>query len=393
MPGPATVRALAHHHVRKEAQILRHTTPGTRRSASARLALLALAALALAGCAGTASGSSAETPADDGVRLADVTIASDPRTLEGPRTAVLPGGAIDPIATDPSPQLPVTVTDMQGTEVTITDTSRILALDVYGSLSRIVFELGLGDNVVGRDTSSSFAEIADLPRVTSNGHDLTGEAILELAPTVILTDTSLGPWDVILQMRDAGIPVVVLDPHRDISAIPELIGSVAEALGVPEEGAALAARTDTAVQAKLSEIAAIAPQDPSEKLRMSFLYVRGQSGVYYMFGDGSGAEALVTALGGIDVSREIGFDGMRPLNDEGLVKAAPDVILMMTKGLESVGGVDGLLTQLPAVANTPAGQARRIIDMPDSDILSFGPNTADILDALAVAIYASQDTP
>lgn len=365
-----------------------------RRTAPVAVALLVLAAFALAGCAGPATGTSPAAPVDAGTRLADVVPAPDPHALRGPATAVLASSAIDPVATSPTPHLPVTVTDMQGTEVTITDTSRILALDVYGSLSRIVFELGLGDNVVGRDTSSSFAEIQDRPLVTTNGHELTGESILELAPTVILTDTSLGPWDVILQMRDAGIPVVVLDPHRDISSIPNLITDVAEALGVPEEGAQLAERADSAVQAKLAEIAAIAPQDPSEKLRMAFLYVRGQSGVYYMFGDGSGAEALVTALGGIDVSREVGLDGMKPLNDEGLVKAAPDVILMMTKGLESVGGVDGLLEQLPAVANTPAGQARRIIDMPDSDILSFGPNTADVLDALAVAIYASaQETP
>ena len=54
-----------------------------------------------------------------------------------------------------APTLPVTVTDAQGTRVTITDTSRILALDVYGTLARTVFELGLGDSVVGRDVSTA----------------------------------------------------------------------------------------------------------------------------------------------------------------------------------------------------------------------------------------------
>src|SRR5690606_3307378 len=130
------------------------------------------------------------------------------------------------------------------------------------------------------------------PLVTSSGPELAAEATLDLAPTVILTDTSLGPWDVVLQMRDAGIPVVVLDPKRDLSTVPTLVTDVAHALGVPEEGALLAERTDAAVQAKLAEIAAVAPQDPAEKLRIAFLYVRGQSGVYYMFGDGSGVEAL-----------------------------------------------------------------------------------------------------
>ena len=354
--------------------------------------LLAPLALALAACSATSTAAPGTQADDGGTRLADVRIAEDPRALAGPRTATVDESAVDPVAVSPTPALPVTVTDMQGSEVTVTDASRILALDMHGTLARIVFELGLGDNVVGRDTSSTFAEIADRPLVTSNGHELAAEAILDLAPTVILTDTSLGPWDVVLQMRDAGIPVVVLDPKRDLSTVPTLVRDVAHALGVPEEGALLAERTDAAVQAKLAEIAAVAPQYPAEKLRIAFLYVRGQSGVYYMFGDGSGVEALVVGLGGIDVSREVGLDGMRPLNDEGLVKAAPDVILMMTKGLESVGGVDGLLTQLPAVASTPAGQARRIIDMPDSQVLAFGPGTAEVLDALAVALYA-EDAP
>ena len=51
-----------------------------------------------------------------------------------------------------------------------------------------------------------------------------------------------------------------------------------------------------------AQIAAIAPADPAKKLRMMFLYVRGQSGVYYLFGEESGADSLIDALGGIDVA-------------------------------------------------------------------------------------------
>jgi iron complex transport system substrate-binding protein len=53
-----------------------------------------------------------------------------------------------------------------------------------------------------------------------------------------------------------------------------------------------------------------------------------------------------------------------------------------------VGGVDGLVERLPAVAQTPAGRHRRIVDMDDREVLSFGPITAGVLDALARAIYA-----
>ena len=65
---------------------------------------------------------------------------------------------------------------------------------------------------------------------------------------------------------------------------------------------------------------------------------------------------------------------------------------MMTKGLESVGGVDGLLDRLPAIANTPAGQHRRIVDMQDTQVLSFGPRTAEVLNSLAVSVYAPESS-
>lgn len=363
-----------------------------RRTACGTLALV----VAMTGAACSlpeALGGSSAGQVVDSRPLAELDVLASPKSHVGPSTAVLADSAIEPVAQAPVSALPVTVTDMQGTEVTITDTSRILALDLYGSTARIVFELGLGDQVVGRDLSSGFPEIADEPLVTSNGHELNGETILELAPSVIITDTTLGPWDVVLQMRDAGIPVVVVDSHRNMENVGSLIRGVGDALGVPEEAEALAQRTEAEITAKLAEVQAIVPTDPAERLRVVFLYVRGQAGVYYMFGRGSGADSLITALGGVDVASEIGWDGMRPLNDEGLVAAQPDLILMMTKGLESVDGVDGLLEQLPAIAQTPAGQHRRIVDMSDTEILSYGPSTAGVLDALARAVYAPVPAP
>ncbi|MGV8912615.1 MAG: hypothetical protein ACOH14_08375 [Rhodoglobus sp.] len=60
----------------------------------------------------------------------------------------------------------------------------------------------------------------------------------------------------------------------------------------------------------------------------------------------------------------------------------------MTNGLESVGGVNGLLEARPAVALTEAGKNQRFVEMDDGEILSFGPRTVMELDALARAIYA-----
>lgn len=364
----------------------------SRRSPLRRLPLAVAAALALvvavAGCSGPASGNgggAGVTP-----RLSDAHPVSDPKAWKGATSARINASPVDPVTTG-AQKLPATVTDTQGEKVTVKDTSRILALDIYGTLSRTVFELGFGKQVVGRDISSGFPEIKDRPLVTENGHDLNAEAILALSPTLIITDTSLGPWDTILQMREAGIPVVVVDSKRSVDSVDTLVGEVAAALGVPQRGEVLSKRVDSTTKAAIAAIAKVAPEREQDKLRMVFLYVRGQAGVYYMFGKGSGADALIDALGGHDVSSEIGWNGMRPITDEGIVAARPDLILMMTDGLKSVGGVDGLLERVPALQQTPAGEHRRVVDMADTQILSFGPDTARVLEALAVAIYAPED--
>jgi iron complex transport system substrate-binding protein len=63
----------------------------------------------------------------------------------------------------------------------------------------------------------------------------------------------------------------------------------------------------------------------------------------------------------------------------------PDVILVMTKGLQSVGGVSGLV-ELPGIAQTAAGENQRVIAVDDSLLLSFGPRTPDLLKKLAAAM-------
>lgn len=360
--------------------VLRSTTRG--------IAFLLISSVVLAGCGDKAGNHASDDDNASAPDISKVKRLADPKDHIGEAHAPLPNTAISPIADNPTPKLPVTVTDSQGTKVTVKDTSRILALDIYGTISQTVFELGLGDNVVGRDISTQFDEAKKLPLVTSNGHDLNAEAMLELDPTVILTDTSLGPWDAILQMRDAGIPVVVVDSSRSLDNVGTLTQEIADSLGLPSQGKELAQKIVADADAVEAKIQAVAPASVQDKLRTVFLYVRGQAGVYYMFGEDSGADGLINALGGYDVSSEIKWKGMKPVNDEGLIAAQPDLILMMSDGLSSVGGVDGLLKRLPAIAQTPAGQNRRIVDMRDNGILSFGPRTAEILNSLAVAIYA-----
>ncbi|WP_329138878.1 ABC transporter substrate-binding protein [Streptomyces sp. NBC_01476] len=369
--------------------------PPPRRVAAVTAALVLAAAATACGGGGsapTAAGGSVTATRNPVLPWSQLKPLADPRTYQGPTTATVADADITPVTTAPHPVLPASVTDNQGTKVTVRSVDRILALDLYGTLSATVYGLGLGGELVGRDQSTGFPEAAKLPVVTGSTHQLNAEAILKLHPTVLITDSTLGPWDVVLQMRSAGIPVVVVDAKRGIATVRPLVDQVAAALGVRAEGKLLGDRLDTQIAAEKAQIAKVVPAEPARRLRVEFLYVRGQAGVYYIFGQGSGADSLIDAVGGVDVATRAGIKGFSPLNAEALAKTRPDVIIMMTLGLQSVGGVDGAL-KLPGVAQTPAGRQRRIVDMSDYQVLSFGPLTAPVLDGLARALYAPGQDP
>ncbi|MFF9341846.1 hemin ABC transporter substrate-binding protein [Streptomyces sp. NPDC014773] len=294
------------------------------------------------------------------------------------RTAAAPD-RVEPLPSPASPRLPVTVASADGRKVTVGSAERIVPLS--GSLSEIVFTLGLGDRVVARDVTATFEQAADLPVVT-RAHDVSAESVLSLRPTLVLAESTTGPAEAVAQIRDAGVPLVVVPAAGDLDDVGGRIDDVAAALGVPAAGTALRERTAERLDAVRRKVPARA-----DRPRVAFLYVRGSAAVYLLGGAGSGASSLLEAAGAVDAGKESGLEkDFTPLTSEALAAAAPDTILVMTKGLESVGGVDGLV-KIPGVAETPAGAARRIVSVDDGVLLNYGPRTDRVLASLVDQLY------
>jgi iron complex transport system substrate-binding protein len=283
--------------------------------------------------------------------------------------------SIDPLPGVPVPVLPVTVKDTDGTSVTVTDVSRIIPLT--GSLAEVVFTLGLGSKVVGRDIATTFTQAAALPVVT-RAHDVSAESVLSLHPTVIIADSDTGPPEAIKQLRSAGVPVVILPVATSVEAVTPRIHAVAAALGVPAAGDALADRTTR-------QLAGAGRSGGGRPLTVAFLYLRGTAGVYLIGGKGSGADSLIAAAGGVDAGTKLGLSSFTPITSEALIAAQPDVLLLMTDGLKSVGGVRGL-EKISGIAQTPAGEKQRVITIEDGVLLNFGPRTAEVITALSTAL-------
>jgi iron complex transport system substrate-binding protein len=304
---------------------------------------------------------------------------SDDRAVPAGPQPVAAAGEAAPAAV---PRLPVTVTDVAGRAVTVNDVSRVVVLN--GDVAEIVFALGLGANVVATDISATHpAEAKALPKIGYQ-RTLNAEGILAQNPTLVLGDEAAGPPAVLDQLRSAGVAVVQLATGKDIATPPAKIRSVAAALGVAEAGERLAAATAAEIDSarRAAEVRAAA-----KRPRVAFLYVRGTT-TLMLGGKGSGADAMIAAAGGIDAGTAAGISNFAPLTPESLVAASPDVLLLLSAGLESVGGVDGLLG-LPGVAQTAAGQARRVLHYDDLYLLGLGPRTGAAVADLARGLHGA----
>ena len=254
---------------------------------------------------------------------------------------------------------------------------RVLAIG--GSVTEIVYRLGEQGRLVGRDTTSSYPpEVEALPDV-GYMRALSPEGVLSVSPELILMEAGAGPAETLDTLAGAGVATVTVPDGYSPEGVLAKVRSVAEAMGVPEKGEALAAELDAQMQAALAAVAA--EEGPAPRV----LFILGNSGGRLMgAGTDTAAAAMIELAGG--TSAIDSFEGYKALTDEAIAVAAPDVILAMERGEGASQGNDEYLTH-PALAQTPAALGARVVRMPGTFLLGFGPRTPEAIAALHAALY------
>ena len=205
--------------------------------------------------------------------------------------------------------------------------------------------------------------------------------MLALGPDLIIAEHDAGPVEAVNVLRAAGVPFVTMPGDPTVEGIRAKILAVADALDLPREGAALAAK----VEADLAAMAAMAATVTAPK-RVLFI-LSAQGGRIMAGGDGSSAEGIIQLAGGVNAAT--GFDGYKQMTDEAVLTAAPDVIVMMDREGDHAA-LDAELFALPSLATSPAAASGKIIRMDGLLLLGFGPRTAEAARALHDAIYAPE---
>ncbi|WP_394843038.1 ABC transporter substrate-binding protein [Pendulispora brunnea] len=255
-----------------------------------------------------------------------------------------------------------------------TQAARIVS--VGGPVTETVFLLGAGEQVVGTDTSSVHPDKANqLPRVGYQ-RTLGAEGVLSLTPTLVIAAEEAGPPAALEQIRGAGVRLEIIPSEPSVAAARARIEKVGQLLGRDTKQALGDFDADIG---RAGALVAKATSHP----KVLALYARGQN-LLHVFGAHSAADSMVRLAGGINAVS--GFDGSKPMAPEAMVEAAPDIILVPARGLESLGGAEGL-AKVSGIAQTPAAKEKHFVAMDDLLLLGFGPRTGQAIRELARKIH------
>lgn len=254
---------------------------------------------------------------------------------------------------------------------------------VGGGITETVFALGLGQRVVGVDTSSVFpSDAARLPKV---GYQrmLSAEGVLALRPTRVLVAEEAGPPHALAQLRSAGVPVELISGSPTIAGARAKILTIAKLLEESEQGAQLVAQLDAEV-ARAQSIAL----GSGKKQRVLFLYARG-AGTLLVAGNDTTPAAMIELAGAENAASAV--HGFKPYSAEAIVAAQPDVLLLTDSGAASLGGAAGV-QKLPGLTALLGHSAPSLIAIDDLLLLGFGPRTGQAVAELRTKL-ARLSTP
>lgn len=270
----------------------------------------------------------------------------------------------------------IAVHDATGRTITITDTDRIVSIG--GSITEILYALGVQQKIVAVDTTSLYPANAlkDKPNV-GYMRQLSAEGVLALSPTLILAIDGSGPRETIDVIEQAKIPFVHVPDTFTADGIIDKIGLISGAVGVPERGACLA-------DAVMDDLAALAAARRQVRRPAKVAFVLSlANGRPMIAGRATAADGIMTMAGADNAFGD--FDGYKMVNDEAIVAAAPDAVLVMDRG-EHALTADIVFAQ-PALAMTPAAAQKTFISMEGLYLLGFGPRTARAARDLAMRLY------
>jgi iron complex transport system substrate-binding protein len=262
------------------------------------------------------------------------------------------------------------------------DPERIVAAG--GVVTEILYALGAQDRIVGVDSTSLHPSSAlkDKPNV-GYVRALSAEGVLSLRPSRIIAIDSAGPPDVVRLLREAGVRLDTIPEDYSEAGVTARIRAVGAASNLASKAEELAGAT----AAQFARLADLRKGVDRPKRVLFVLALR--EGRPMVGGRNSGADAIIRLAGAVNAADAV--EGYKPMSDEAVISAAPDVILMMDRGAHAVSA--GELFRMASFSATPAAARRALVVMDGLYLLGFGPRTPQAARDLMAAVHPDKPFP
>jgi iron complex transport system substrate-binding protein len=278
--------------------------------------------------------------------------------------------------TEPA-EAPLTFTDGLGREITLNGPAQSV-VSLAPSNTEILFAIGAGEQVVGRDEFSDYpAEAASIDKVGGSFGEYSSEAIIALKPDLVLA-AEINPPELVKQLEDLGLTVYYLknpttleEMYTNLEIVGQLTG-----LDVTDLVASLKARV-AAVDEKVAPL--------SSRPTVFYEIDASDATKPYTYGPGTFGDLLISRAGGANLVTVAGITDPYPqVSLEQVVATNPSIIILGDAAWgttpEAVKARSGWDT-LNAVMND------QIFPFDDNLVSRPGPRLVDGLEQLAKLLH------
>lgn len=255
------------------------------------------------------------------------------------------------------------------------EASRIVSLGP--DVTEIIFALGADDKIIAVDRSSKYpAETATKANVGYR-RSLSPEGILTLNTDLIIASEDIGPPETTDVLNQSAVEILYIPVDNSRAGLVKKIGLIAKRLDLEKEGDALTQKVIDDFDAATAYASKISAE--KQKKVVFFHGLARLSGA----GSDTAADAFIRYAGGINPLSV--YSGYKPVSEEWLVKAEPDVVLMLSDG--NGGPTREEVFSHKALQQTPAAESQSLVVLEGPYMLGFGPRTAEAIRKLAAALY------
>ncbi len=267
----------------------------------------------------------------------------------------------------------LTFTDGLGREVKL-DGPAQKVVSLAPSNTEILFAIGAGSQVVGRDEFSDYPEEAKaINSVGGSMGQYSAEAIVALKPDLVLA-AEINTPELVKQLEGLGVTVYYLKNPTTLEGMYDNLVLVGQLTGHVEEANAL-------VESLKARVAAVDEKIAPLSSRVSVFYEIDASDAAkpYTYGPGSFGDLLIDRAGGFNVGNSL-KDAYPQMSLEQLVAANPSVIVL---GDSMWGTTPDAVKARPGWEGIAAVQNGQIFPFDDNLISRPGPRLVDGLEQLA----------